>query len=58
MKQPKKPTRRQKGIIRNHKLLPDNWMVREETETHLIVVYKHGKKERKLDKSVNLWKED
>lgn len=57
MKQPKKLTRAQKEIVSNHKLNPDNWMAKEETETHLVVVYKHGDTERKLDKSKNLWKE-
>lgn len=58
MKQPDKPTRKQKEIISNHKLNPRNWMVREETDTHLIIVYKFGPTVKKLDKSKNLWKEN
>lgn len=59
MKQPKKPTRKQKEIIANHKLNPRNWMIQEETETHLIIVYKYGPTVKKLDKNhKNLWKED
>ena len=44
--------------MRNHKLNAANWMVQEETDTHLVVVYKFGKTVKKLDKSVNLWKEE
>lgn len=58
MKQPKRPTRKQKEIIANHKLNMRNWMVQEETPTHLVVVYKFGETVKKLDKSKNLWKED
>lgn len=57
MKQPKRPTRAQKAIISNHKLNPGNWMVEQETSTHLIIVYKHSGTVKKLDKSKNLWKE-
>lgn len=57
MKQPKRPTRAQKDVISKHKLNPDNWMVQEETQTHLIIVYKFGPTVKRLDKSKNLWKE-
>lgn len=56
MKQPKRPTRNQKQIIRAHMLIPDNWMIRQETEEELIIVYKHGKTVKRLKKDVNLWK--
>ncbi|MCM1159352.1 MAG: hypothetical protein NC300_11320 [Bacteroidales bacterium] len=56
MKQPKKPTMRQKQIISGHKLNPRNWMVKEETETHLAVAYKYGATEKRLKKGVDLWK--
>lgn len=56
MKQPKRPTREQKAIISNHKLIPNNWMVVEETEDELVVIYKFGKTVKHLKKDVNLWK--
>ena len=58
MKQPKRPTREQKSIISNHKLIAKNWMVVEETEDELVVMYKFGKTVRNLKKDVNLWKEE
>lgn len=57
MKQPKAPTRRQKEIIKNHMLIWQNWMVVEETEQYLVVIYKHGKTQKKLNKNVDKWKE-
>lgn len=48
----------QKQIIRAHALIPDNWMVQQDTEEELIVVYKHGKTVKRLKKDVNLWKGD
>lgn len=56
MKQPKSPTLRQKQIITNHKLIANNWMVVEETEDELVVIYKYGKTVKHLKKDVNLWK--
>lgn len=56
MKQPKRPTRAQKGIISNHKLNPSNWMVESETEDELIVKYKFGKTVRNLKKNQNKWR--
>lgn len=56
MKQPKRPTREQKAIITNHKLNANNWMVKEETEDELVVIYKFGKTEKHLKKDVDLWK--
>ncbi len=58
MEQCKEPTREQEAIIANHKLNMRNWLVVEETETHLIVQYKYGSDVRELDKSINLWKEN
>lgn len=57
MKQPKRPTREQKDIIRKHMLIPDNWMVVKEDESYLTIQYKHGKERKILDKHVNKWKE-
>lgn len=41
---------KQKQIIWNHKLNAANWMAQEETDTHLVIVYKFGKTVKKLDK--------
>lgn len=51
------PNPRQSQIIWQNKLNPRNWIVQEETETKLIVIYRYGKTEKELDKNVNLWKE-
>lgn len=56
MKQPKRPTMRQKIIISNHKLNANNWMVVEETAEELVVIYKFGKTVKHLKKNVDLWK--
>lgn len=56
MKQPKRPTRKQKEIIRNHMLIPENWMVVKEDDCYLTVVYKHGKTMKRLDKTVDKWR--
>ena len=52
----KEPTNEQKHILRNHMLISDMWLVKEETPKMLIVVYRYGKMEKKLDKSIDLWK--
>ena len=56
MKQPKRPNREQKAIISNHKLIANNWMVEEETEDELVVIYKFGKTVKHLKKDVDLWR--
>lgn len=50
------PTQEQKHIIMANMLFSDMWMVKEETLDMLVVVYRHGKKEKQLNKNVNLWK--
>lgn len=57
MCEPREPTKEQKHIIRAHMLIADTWQVLEETEKHLIVIYRYGKSRKKLDKRINLWKE-
>lgn len=50
------PTNEQKHIIRAHMLIADMWLVKDETPETLTVAYRHGKAEKKLDKSIDLWK--
>lgn len=57
MKQPNRPTRRQKGIISDHKLNPNNWMVVEETDVELVVKYKFGDTTKHLKKGTNKWRD-
>jgi hypothetical protein len=57
MKQPKRPTRRQKEIIGAHKLNTNNWMIVEETDEELVVQYKFGKTIKNLKKGINKWRD-
>lgn len=57
MEEAREPTSEQKAVIRANKLISDMWLVLEETETYLTVIYRHGKSKKKLDKRVDLWKE-
>ncbi len=52
----REPTQEQKHIIMANMLFSDMWLVKEETPDMLVVVYRHGKTEKQLDKNVNLWK--
>ncbi len=52
----REPTQEQKHIIMSNMLFSDMWLVKEETPDMLVVVYRHGKTEKQLDKNVNLWK--
>ncbi len=56
--QAREPTPEQKSIIRKHMLIADTWLVVEETDIYLTVVYRHGKSKKKLDKRIDLWKEE
>ena len=48
----------QKAVIQKHMLQPSEWKVVEETDTTLVVAYRHHEKTTKvLDKSRNLWEE-
>ena len=50
MKQPKKPTREQKGTMSEHGLNPDNWQVVFESRDTLEVISKRSKRRRVLKK--------
>lgn len=52
----REPTQEQKHIIMSNMLFSDMWLVKEETPDMLVVIYRHGKTEKQLDKNVNLWK--
>jgi hypothetical protein len=52
----KEPTRKQRSIILRNMLNSDYWLVVEETEHELVVIYRHGKTVKRLDKHVNVWK--
>lgn len=52
----REPTQEQKHIIMSNMLFSDMWLVKEEAPDMLVVVYRHGKTEKQLDKNVNLWK--
>lgn len=51
------PTNEQKYIIRAHMLISDMWLVKDETSETLIVVYRHGKTEKHLNKNIDLWED-
>lgn len=50
------PSKEQKYIIQAHMLFSDMWLVKEETSDVLVVVYRHGKSEKRLNKNADLWK--
>jgi hypothetical protein len=50
MKHGKRPTRKQKILISNLRLNPDNWLVLGEDKEFLIVVHRHTDRVRKLPK--------
>ncbi|MDO7908456.1 hypothetical protein Q5741_18815 [Paenibacillus sp. JX-17] len=48
MKQPKRPTRRQKIEIAEARLVPDNWLVHQDTAAELTIVHRESGKIRTL----------
>ena len=50
MKQPRKPTRREKIFLSNNRMKPENWMVQQEDKENIIFVHKTSKKTRKFEK--------
>lgn len=41
MKQPKRPTKRQKEEMQYYKLNPENWLVERDTPDEFVVVHRH-----------------
>lgn len=50
MKQAKRLTRDQKEIVRSHGLVPNNWMLQQETEFYFYLVNKTSGTSKKIDK--------
>lgn len=50
MKQPKKPIRRQKEIIRDNMLVVNNWFVVSETEFYLHLINRNSGKKKIITK--------
>lgn len=50
MKQAKRLTRDQKEIVRSHGLVPNNWMLQQETEFYFHLVNKISGMSKKIDK--------
>lgn len=50
MKQPKKPTRRQKEIIRGNMLVVNNWFVINETDFYLHIINRNSDKKKIITK--------
>ena len=48
MRQGKKPTRRQKEIIKSKRLNLDNWLVVEQTKERLLLVHRHTGRTREI----------
>ena len=53
MKQPKKPTRIQKEIIKNNMLQVSNWLVIGETEFYLNIINRNSGRKRMITKFPN-----
>lgn len=53
MKNPKRPTRRQKEQIEQRKLNPENWFVERDTVGELVLINKQTGKQRILSKGVS-----
>lgn len=49
MKQPKKLTRRQKEIVANNNLNPENWALIKQTEFYLYIINKNTGTARHVD---------
>lgn len=52
MKQPRKPTRKEKEFLSSKRLKPENWMVQQEDKENIIFVHKTSKKTRKFEKQL------
>lgn len=52
MKRGKRPTRAQKILISGVRLLPDNWLVTEETRDMVSIVHKRTRTIKTIKKSV------
>lgn len=50
MKQPKKPTRRHKEIIRDNMLVVNNWFVISETDFYLYIINRNNGKKKMITK--------
>ena len=50
VKQPKKLTCKQKGIVSSYRLNANDWMLERETEFYLYLVSKDGAKKKIIDK--------
>lgn len=50
MKQPSKPTRAQKELISNNKLVPDHWMVISESRDTLEIISRRSSRRKVLIK--------
>ena len=50
VKQPKKLTCKQKGIVSSHRLNANDWMLEKETEFYLYLVSKDRSKKKIIDK--------
>lgn len=48
MKQPKKLTLRQKKILRENKLIPENWMLVSEGQDYIVIISKSSGRIRKI----------
>lgn len=55
MNQCKEPKGAQRYVLANNKLNMRNWLVVDETETHLVVCYRYGSFIKRLDKRTDLW---
>lgn len=49
MKRLKKPTRSQKMVLSYYHLKPENWLVKEESDTMLVVVHRYTDEVRGLN---------
>ena len=49
MKQPKKPTRNQKEIIRSNGLNENDYMIVRESEFYIVLIHKKTCKQKRID---------
>jgi hypothetical protein len=54
MKHGKRPTRKQKLLIKSRRLNPANWLVIKDTPDSMEIIHRHGVTRRYLDKGVHI----
>lgn len=52
----KKPTRKQKILLKSRGLIPDNWLVMSDDGKRMVVLHRHSLKQKTVAKEDSGWK--